>query len=65
MKLADAYRVTLRILSLASDAGDDIAAEHHKRMADAWYVLANEQDWLDDRTGKVKEVPSIPDGNLD
>lgn len=33
-------------LSLASDADDDIVAEHHKRMADAWYVLANEQDWL-------------------
>jgi len=66
MKIADAYRQNAQdCLALASEARIDIEAEHHKRMADAWYVLANEQDWLDGRTGHVKEVPNFSDGTLD
>lgn len=61
MKFSDAYRQKDQdCLAFASDAGNDIAAEHHKRMADAWYVLANEQDWLDGRIGQMKEAPTSP-----
>jgi glycerate kinase len=65
MKFANAYRENARdCIALAGEAEDDLA-EVYKRMADAWYVLATEQDVLDRVMGQAKEAPNLPDGTLD
>jgi len=66
MKFASAYRGNAQdCLALAEQAEDGLLAARHKRMADAWYVLATEQEFLDSSTGHDKETPSLPDGTLD
>ena len=65
MKFSDAYRENARdCLALSSSAESDLI-DVYKRMADAWYVLATEQDFLDRLTGHPKEAPNIPESTLE
>jgi hypothetical protein len=65
MKFANAYRENARdCLALSAEAEEDLV-EVYKRMSDAWYVLATEQDVLDRVIGHAKEAPNLPDGTLD
>ena len=66
MKFANVYRGNAQdCLALAEQAEDGLMSARHKRMADAWYVLATEQEFLDGVEGHAKEAPNISDAALD
>jgi hypothetical protein len=61
MKFANAYRENAQdCLALAEQADDGLAAARYKRMSDAWYTLATEQEVLDRMKDRAEDSP---DGN--
>lgn len=48
MKDSDTFRERAEnCLQLAEAAKDETKAKRYRRMAEAWWALADEQDWLD------------------
>jgi hypothetical protein len=46
-------------IELAESAKDAPTRARYKRMAEAWFALAKEQEWLD---GEIPPLPAMTDG---
>lgn len=66
MTTADTFRENAtNCLGLADKAVSEQAMTRYKRMADAWYVLANEQDWLEGVSSQTVRASELASGAID
>ncbi|MGX9392935.1 hypothetical protein ACWX0K_18460 [Nitrobacteraceae bacterium UC4446_H13] len=65
-KDSDAFRENAEnCLHLAEEAANEPAAVHYQRMAQAWFALATEQDWLDGHPTQGERASELAGGTLD
>jgi hypothetical protein len=66
VKTSDTFREkATNCLELAAAAASEPAMARFKRMADAWYVLANEQDWLDGVSNQTTRASELAGAVID